>query len=147
MGGRYVWHWNTAASKEAQPRCGPRISFLIRIGKHVWPLWASARSELCLPEAEGDVGTTRRIRHIKPQSHLCILILEINTDFVLPCQSDPKLCIFTMSSLLFCICDVRPVKWVMGSDRRWCSRWGCEKPHRDGKNPGATLVPQTRQVI
>lgn len=63
--------------------------------------------------------------------------LEINSDCLLPCQSDPKLCIFTVSSLLFCICDVRPVKWVMGSVRRWCARWGCEKPHRDGENPPA----------
>lgn len=91
--------------------------------------------------------TAQWIRHIKPQSPVRILNLEINTDCVLPCLSDPKLCIFTVSPLLFCICDVRPVKWVTGSVRRWCARWGCEKAHRDGENPSTPSVPRTQQVI
>lgn len=50
-------------------------------------------------------------------------------------------CSFT-STLCYCYCGVSPVcKWVMGSVRRWQTRWGCEVCYRDRESPADTLDP------
>lgn len=101
-------------------------------------LRASEQLEPCLP---------RKFACAQRRVSLCVFSPSRGTRVFSPSTAKAACLRRAVAAILHLQC-VRPlVKWVMGSVRRWCARWGCEVPPPPTGTLGTRCTIATSKVI
>lgn len=105
----------------------------------VFPLEWENMFDLCEHRSSWNV-VYQESSHARAAASLLCAFWNLKRASVVGCTSDAPCLHRVVAAILHLRCQA-PTKWVMGSVRSWCARWGCERPLLGRWEAGAPWPP------